>query len=298
MSASNPVRAIYRALLQIPAGRAIRRMLAVGLPAELAPALNYLSRPVIEPADQPILMQIERLRTAILARTDQPPKAFMSPEPQPAEKEATADVAKGAFEPSSWEWIANRACVNFYWGGFLYLCAKHKSAEHILELGGCAGISACYLGAGNPDAQLITTEGSPELAVIAGSNLRAINPQARVVNALFEHALDEWLPKLSGALDIVHIDGQHERASTLHYFSRLKSHLRPGALVIFDDIHWSKDMSEAWREIATAQGVSQSINLGRYGIVVWSGAAVPARVHDFSRYARNWRLENRPRIRS
>ena len=113
-------------------------------------------------------------------------------------------------------------------------------------------------------------------------------------DAMFDDALDQWLPRLSGRLDLVHIDGQHERGSTLHYFERLKPRLHSGALVIFDDIHWSDDMRQVWREIATARGVSHSINVGRYGLCVWSGTAEPPRVHDFSRYARNWQIENRP----
>jgi predicted O-methyltransferase YrrM len=294
MSPPNFARTIYRALLQVSARRAISRMLANGLPPWLGPALSHLSRPVIAVPEQRILEPIDGFRTALRDRTDEPPKVFYSPEPQNRETGETNRVTPGSFERSAWEWIAGHACVTSYWGVFLYLCTKHKKPETILELGGCVGISACYLSAGNSNGQLITVEGAPELASIAEVNVRQINPRSRVVNAMFDDALDQWLPRLSGRLDLVHIDGQHERGSTLHYFERLKPHLHSGALVIFDDIHWSDDMRQVWREIATARGVSHSINVGRYGLCVWSGTAEPPRVHDFSRYARNWQIENRP----
>jgi len=100
------------------------------------------------------------------------------------------------------------------------------------------------------------------------------------------------LPELSGKIDLVHIDGQHERFSTLHYFSKIKKHLRSGALVIFDDIHWSEGMRLAWRDLCQSRGISNAIDVGRYGLCLWQGSDCIPRIDDFSRYASNWRDEN------
>jgi len=285
----------YRLLFRVPAQHAIQRMVADGLPAELMPAFRYLAQPSVPASDKRILAPIKGFRAALRHRTDPPPGAFTSPPPQPSDTPHTDPPPPGLLRPFSWELIANKTCVSHYWGVFLFLCAKRKPVQTILELGSGVGMSACYLTAGNPGAQLITVEGSPQRAAMAGANLSAINPRARVVNAMFDNALDEWLPKLSGTLDIVHIDGQHERISTLHYFERIKPHLRPSALVIFDDIHWSDDMHRAWEELARSRDVSFAINTGRYGICLCQPGASRPRVHDFSRYTTDWRKEKRPR---
>src|SRR5262249_33439927 len=158
-------------------------------------------------------------------------------------------------------------------------------------LGSCAGISACYLAAASASSRVLTVEGSPDLAAVAAANLRVINPSARAVNAMFDEALDRLVPELSGFLDLVHIDGQHERASTIHYFQRLLPHLGLGALTIFDDIHWSDDMRRAWQDIAQTRGVSHAIDVGRYGICVWQGGAARPKQHNFARYTGEWRDE-------
>ncbi|MDB6147792.1 MAG: putative O-methyltransferase [Spartobacteria bacterium] len=282
-------------MLLLPARSAIRRMLAQGVPANLATPLNYLAWPIISSDAQRILNPIDRSRAAMAKRTDDPPFGFDSPRPQQVEDGQIPTV--GPTKVSPWTWLATHSSVTLYWGTFLYLCAKHTRAQTILELGGCAGISACYLSSGNSGNQLITVEGSPGRAAVAEANLRAINPSARVVNVMFDDALDEWLPKLSGKLDLVHIDGQHNRVSTLHYFERVKPHLRRGALVIFDDIHWSDDMRRAWNELSKSRGLSHSIDVGRYGICVLADTSQQEpRVYNFSRYAMEWRDQNEPRL--
>ena len=289
------LRCLYHVVVQVPAQHAIQRMVADGLPAELVPAFRYLAHPNVATGDKRILEPIKSFRAALRNRSDPPLGAVTTPPPQPGDTRHVDPPPPGPLTPVSWEKLANNTCVSHYWGVFLFLCAKHKRAQTVLELGSGVGISACYLTAGNPNAQLITVEGSPGRAAIAAANLRAMNPRPRVVNAMFDSVLDEWLPRLSGTLDIVHIDGQHERVSTLHYFERIKPHLSSGALVIFDDIHWSDDMSRAWDELARSRDVSFAVNTGRYGICFCQPGAPWSRVHDFSRYTTDWRKEKRPR---
>jgi hypothetical protein len=41
----------------------------------------------------------------------------------------------------------------------------------------------------------------------------------------------------------------------------------PGTIVVVDDIHWSKEMEEAWREIREQEPVRLSIDLFFMGII-------------------------------
>ncbi len=157
---------------------------------------------------------------------------------------------------------------NWYWGTFLYLCAKAFKSKVSLELGSCAGISACYL-ASNPWAQkVITIEGAPGLATIAKENLRKINRRAIVVNALFDDALDQILPDMSGPIDFCFIDGHHEKNATIHYFKRIEKYLSSGCIVVFDDIRWSQDMLNAWQHISNFSSFSHTFDLGAMGLCI------------------------------
>src|SRR6185312_4343070 len=112
-----------------------------------------------------------------------------------------------------------------------------------LELGACAGISAIYLSSAPQMKSLITVEGSAPLAGLAAESLQPFS-HARVVNALFDDAIDAELPGVK--LDLAYIDGHHEKVATIHYFNKIRPYLQPGAVVIFDDVSWSRDMREAW----------------------------------------------------
>ena len=45
------------------------------------------------------------------------------------------------------------------------------------------------------------------------------------------------------------------------------NHIHEGTVFIFDDIHWSKEMEEAWNEIKQDSRVTISIDLFKIGIV-------------------------------
>ena len=67
--------------------------------------------------------------------------------------------------------------------------------------------------------------------------------------------------------DLIFIDGNHRKIPTLRYFNLLKQHVHPNSLIIFDDIHWSKEMEEAWAEIKEDPQVKVSIDLYQFGMV-------------------------------
>ncbi len=123
------------------------------------------------------------------------------------------------------------------WGVFLHLLASEVGGT-FLELGSCAGISGAYLASAPNCKKLFSVEGSAALAGLARETIDQVAPgRAEVINGLFNDVLDSLLPELGeNALDLAFIDGHHERVATLHYYERIKPALRPGAVVVFDDI--------------------------------------------------------------
>ena len=75
-------------------------------------------------------------------------------------------------------------------------------------------------------------------------------------------------------VDLLYIDANHSFEPTLRYMDRFGPHLKPMALVIFDDIHWSKEMWGAWSVLRNRQGFSNSLDVGSLGLGLWQGGAV------------------------
>ena len=67
--------------------------------------------------------------------------------------------------------------------------------------------------------------------------------------------------------DLVYFDGNHSKKATLDYFEALLPTISNDSVWIFDDIHWSADMEEAWEIIKKHPKVSVTIDTFQWGIV-------------------------------
>ena len=66
---------------------------------------------------------------------------------------------------------------------------------------------------------------------------------------------------------MIFIDGNHKKDATMNYFQRCLQHIDDSSVLIFDDIHWSEGMEEAWDEIKQHPGVKVTIDLFQMGLV-------------------------------
>jgi predicted O-methyltransferase YrrM len=149
----------------------------------------------------------------------------------------------------------------------LFRIVKYFEPLTIIELGTSLGISAAYLSAASPAANLITIEGSPAVAAKARENLKTIQAEnVEVITGTFDEQLPVVLDKI-GQVDCVFIDGNHRKEPTLRYFNLALSKLSPTGFVILDDIHWSRDMEEAWDLVKQHPQVTCTIDLFFIGLV-------------------------------
>ena len=264
---------IYRRALALLGKHKLQRMLEGGLPQPLRTPLEFLIAKKLSQEAQQVVERVELIRSDVAQET----RLFEVVNPHDSDPKRTAAQ------------IADRSSVTSEWGTFLYLCAESFRSRAILELGSCAGISGCYLASSRYCTKFITVEGSESLASLARSNIARISERGEVVNALFDDALDQILPTLGGGIDLVYIDGHHEYKATLHYFRRLKFQLNKGALVVFDDVHWSEEMWQAWQTLKALEGFSYTIDAGRFGICLWEGASLLPIHYDLRRYLGWWR---------
>src|SRR2546430_379368 len=68
-------------------------------------------------------------------------------------------------------------------------------------------------------------------------------------------------------VDLAFIDGNHRKEPTLKYFNEILTKTTESSILIFDDIHWSREMEEAWQNIKAHPSVTLSIDLFFIGII-------------------------------
>ena len=64
-------------------------------------------------------------------------------------------------------------------------------------------------------------------------------------------------------------DGNHRKEPTIDFFNRLVDIATSETVFIFDDIHWSKEMEEAWESIKADKRVRVTIDLFIFGVVLF-----------------------------
>jgi predicted O-methyltransferase YrrM len=166
--------------------------------------------------------------------------------------------------------IARHAAKSKKWAQLLFRIVNYYQPQTVLELGTSLGISTAYMAMANPKARIITAEGSGAIADQAKQNFQSLklsNIQQVVGN------FDDTLPGILAAgspIDLVFIDGNHRYDPTVRYFKQLLPHLHANSMVIFDDIHWSADMEEAWEAIKENNAVRLSVDLFFIGLVFFN----------------------------
>jgi hypothetical protein len=65
----------------------------------------------------------------------------------------------------------------------------------------------------------------------------------------------------------IYVDGNHQFEPTIQYFNTIMSMSGESDIIVFDDIHWSKAMEQAWREIKQDKRVRYTIDLFFIGII-------------------------------
>ncbi len=142
-----------------------------------------------------------------------------------------------------------------------------EAKQSILEIGTSLGLATSALSLGNLKAEITTLEGCPNTMSIAKNQLRLfelnnINPIATEFNNYFK-------TNQSSAIkyQLIYFDGNHSKRATLNYFELLLPTITNETIWIFDDIHWSPDMEEAWEIIKTHPKVTVTIDTFQWGLV-------------------------------
>jgi predicted O-methyltransferase YrrM len=162
--------------------------------------------------------------------------------------------------------IAAKAGISMKRGKLLSKTLDYFKPDRILEIGTSLGIATAYMAATCPKAKIITLEGCPTVAGIAKEAFEAFQlNNIEVVTGEFSNTLADVLK--NNQFDFIYFDGNHQKEPTLDYFEQCLAAAHKDSVFIFDDIHWTKDMEEAWEEIKNHKSVTLSLDTYKWGMV-------------------------------
>ncbi len=126
-------------------------------------------------------------------------------------------------------------------GRFLSLMSKIIQADRILEIGTFTGYSAICLAEGlKENGQLITIDISEERANFVQNAIESAGYQDKIVCKI--GLAEEIIPQINEVFDIVFIDADKINYSL--YFDLVIDKLRPGGIILADNVLWSGKVIE------------------------------------------------------
>ncbi len=163
--------------------------------------------------------------------------------------------------------IARYSLKNTKTAQLLFRLVNHFNPQTIVELGTSLGISTLYLASPNTKARILTFEGCPQTLAIAQKNFTHFGyTHITPVQGNIDQSLPLHIAKIA-QLDFVFFDANHRLMPTLNYFNICLSKSHPQSVFVFDDIYWSAEMAEAWKQIKAHPQVMLTIDLFYVGLV-------------------------------
>ncbi|GAA4052127.1 class I SAM-dependent methyltransferase [Flavobacterium chungnamense] len=163
--------------------------------------------------------------------------------------------------------IAKTAGISPKRAELLFRIVNYFQPESILEIGTSLGLATSALSLGSINAKVITLEGCPNTLSIAKNQCQLQNlNNIEFINTKFEDYLSNCQLNTEHC-QLIYFDGNHSKKATLEYFELLLPTTTNDSVWIFDDIHWSKDMEDAWEIIKNHPKVTITIDIFQWGIV-------------------------------
>lgn len=163
--------------------------------------------------------------------------------------------------------IAKTAGISAKRAELLFRITHYFQPESILEIGTSLGLATSALSLGNPTAKIITLEGCPETTRIAQKQFRqfGLSNVNAVATEFKNYLINNQLSIVN--YQLIYFDGNHSKKATLDYFELLLPTITNETVWIFDDIHWSSNMEEAWEMIKKLPKVTVTIDTFQWGLV-------------------------------
>jgi predicted O-methyltransferase YrrM len=152
---------------------------------------------------------------------------------------------------------------------FLYRLLNKLNPKTAVELGTSIGLTSLYLSNAVPKSTIYTIEGCPNLYQFSKQLFKTSTGKAsniKSINGNFNTEFPKLLSRID-SLDFLYIDGNHAYEPTMNYFKLALDKKNSQSVFVFDDIYWSEEMQQAWKEICAHKDVTLSLDLFYFGIV-------------------------------
>jgi predicted O-methyltransferase YrrM len=163
--------------------------------------------------------------------------------------------------------IAKTAGISPKRAALLFRMVRYFQPESILEIGTSLGLATASISLGNTKATITTLEGCANTANECHLQFQKFNlNNVALINTEFSNYFKSSNFQLS-TFEFIYFDGNHSKSATLEYFELLLPTITNNSVWIFDDIHWSQDMEEAWEHIKNHTKVKVTIDTFQWGIL-------------------------------
>jgi predicted O-methyltransferase YrrM len=172
--------------------------------------------------------------------------------------------------------IAKNAGINRKRAKLLFRIVRYFQPTEILEIGTSLGLATHTLAlASDFNSKITSVEGCTE--TLKYTNRNFLNyfsfdklENIHFINSEFSAFLKSYKPEtVTENCDwkLIYFDGNHSEKATLDYFDLLLPTITNTSVWIFDDIHWSAEMENAWEIIKKHPKVKVTIDTFQWGIV-------------------------------
>lgn len=146
---------------------------------------------------------------------------------------------------------------------------RHFDCKNVVELGTSLGINTAYLARATEDVKVVTFEGCESISEIAHKVTSQCGcSNVRIIRGNINDTLPRFLRE-TGDIDLILIDANHTYTSTLAYMDQIISRLSLRAILIIDDIYWSKEMTRIWKDMKKRFPEAIFIDIYQCGIIIF-----------------------------
>lgn len=203
----------------------------------------------------------------VLPETKPVPAVPASPVTHPTLREALLLCQQIVKSPDDRpEWLRKAADepepLTFYYR-FLWKWAALKKPKVMLETGTLHGHSAVHLADGNPDGLVVTIDSdgaaAAKVKAFGKANIESVTGESLVVH-----------PDIAArhpSIDLLFLDSSMRYPHTVQEFEKYSSLMKPGTLILVDDIRINDEMKRAWAEIPGAKLELNELHYMGFGIV-------------------------------
>ncbi|MBL7700758.1 MAG: class I SAM-dependent methyltransferase [Ferruginibacter sp.] len=220
---------------------------------------DFVQHVLIDKCDYPVYQSIEKIRKQLLNNSTviEVEDFGAGSSVIKTNQRAVSAIAASSLKPKKYAQL-------------LYRMVQYYKPQTIVELGTSFGITTSYLASANDTSKVFTCEGSAAIAAIARRNFQTLQlKNIQLTEGDFAKTLSPLLSSLD-KIDFAFIDGNHRKEPTIEYFNQLLNHVTPQTILVFDDIHWSAGMEEAWAAIKGHPAVTLTIDLFFISIVFFN----------------------------